>query len=171
MFISTLALLPLLVVDVTRAIRPPTVDSDLNTLQANRPFRIHATEYVPPPSTGSAEKTTTPLLNTPITDLSVEGKEITEEIVLGQADKKHPQNPVPARKLHGRFIHITDLHPDEFYVPNSAVSSFCHRKKPKKDPERAGYYGVPFRSASTHTRAAFSPLAREAKTASCFGYF
>ncbi|KAG8801947.1 Endopolyphosphatase, partial [Serendipita sp. 399] len=48
------------------------------------------------------------------------------------------------RKLHGRFLHITDLHPDEFYLPGSAVSQFCHRNKPRSDPDRAGEYGVAF---------------------------
>ena len=52
------------------------------------------------------------------------------------------------RKLHGRFLHITDLHPDEFYKFNTAVGQFCHRKAPKKGEdsgERAGWFGVPFR--------------------------
>jgi hypothetical protein len=49
------------------------------------------------------------------------------------------------RKLHGRFLHITDLHPDPFFETGASVSSHCHRKKPKHEEERAGYYGVPFR--------------------------
>lgn len=48
------------------------------------------------------------------------------------------------RKLHGRFLHITDLHPDEFYIFDSAVSQFCHRNKPRKEKERAGRWGVPY---------------------------
>ncbi|KIM25254.1 hypothetical protein M408DRAFT_331351 [Serendipita vermifera MAFF 305830] len=41
-------------------------------------------------------------------------------------------NILANRKLHGRFLHLTDLHPDEFYKFNSAVAQFCHRKAPKK---------------------------------------
>ncbi|ODV59870.1 endopolyphosphatase, partial [Ascoidea rubescens DSM 1968] len=29
--------------------------------------------------------------------------------------------------IHGRFLHITDLHPDPHYVPNSSFKSACHR--------------------------------------------
>lgn len=72
------------------------------------------------------------------------------------------------RKLHGRFLHLTDLHPDEFYKFNSAVAQMCHRKTPKKgkgkhlggdvsdgeeheekeQEEKAGWFGVPFRCVS-----------------------
>ena len=62
----------------------------------------------------------------------------------------HVDNSASTRphKLHGRFLHISDLHPDEFYVFDSAVSQSCHRKKPKKEKERAGTWGVPFRCVS-----------------------
>ncbi|TFK55714.1 hypothetical protein OE88DRAFT_1621507 [Heliocybe sulcata] len=48
------------------------------------------------------------------------------------------------RKLQGRFLHITDMHPDPHYSPGASEKSACHRKKPKKDKTRAGYYGTPF---------------------------
>ncbi|KIJ20029.1 hypothetical protein PAXINDRAFT_153001 [Paxillus involutus ATCC 200175] len=47
------------------------------------------------------------------------------------------------RRLHGRFLHITDMHPDPYYLPGSAPSTYCHRMKPKKK-KHAGYYGTPF---------------------------
>ncbi|PWN23647.1 hypothetical protein BCV69DRAFT_240494, partial [Microstroma glucosiphilum] len=46
-------------------------------------------------------------------------------------------------RLSGRFLHVTDFHPDKHYKPGSAVSAGCHSKKPKKDQDRAGYWGTP----------------------------
>ncbi|KDN50962.1 hypothetical protein RSAG8_00591, partial [Rhizoctonia solani AG-8 WAC10335] len=48
-----------------------------------------------------------------------------------------------AKPLRGRFIHITDMHPDGYYLPGASISSSCHSKKPRKEPERAGKYGAP----------------------------
>ena len=48
-------------------------------------------------------------------------------------------------KLHGRFLHITDMHPDPHYITGASESSACHRNKPRKEKQRAGYYGTPFR--------------------------
>lgn len=33
------------------------------------------------------------------------------------------------RKIHGRFLHITDMHPDMFYKTNTSMSSACHSGK------------------------------------------
>ena len=44
------------------------------------------------------------------------------------------------RKLHGRFLHLTDMHPDPYYREGMSEKSACHRKKPKKKP-RSGTYG------------------------------
>lgn len=40
--------------------------------------------------------------------------------------------PFVKRKLHGRFLHITDMHPDELNVVGGAIRKQCH-KKPKSD--------------------------------------
>ncbi|OBZ76592.1 Endopolyphosphatase [Grifola frondosa] len=48
------------------------------------------------------------------------------------------------RKLQGRFLHITDTHPDPYYRVDAAQMSACHRRKPKRDPRRSGYYGMPY---------------------------
>ncbi|KAL1839010.1 hypothetical protein VTJ49DRAFT_1985 [Mycothermus thermophilus] len=56
-----------------------------------------------------------------------------------------PQQPVteqratPRRKLHGRFLHITDIHPDQFYKAHSSTDEdgVCHRGKGE-----AGLYGA-----------------------------
>lgn len=56
----------------------------------------------------------------------------------------HP-SPLRPRKLHGRFLHLTDIHPDEYYVYKAAVSQQCHRRKPKRGKGRAGWWGVPYR--------------------------
>ena len=65
---------------------------------------------------------------------------------IGRTDLIH-RNPEPPRPLRGRFLHITDLHPDPLYKVGSAVSSGCHRNKPKKDKDRAGYLGTPYECA------------------------
>ncbi|KAF9534317.1 hypothetical protein CPB83DRAFT_866555 [Crepidotus variabilis] len=36
------------------------------------------------------------------------------------------------RKLHGRFLHITDMHPDPHYLHKAAESTGCHRRKKNK---------------------------------------
>ena len=48
-------------------------------------------------------------------------------------------------QLTGRFLHITDMHLDASYMPDSAVVSSCHREKPfhKHGGEwRSGYWGT-----------------------------
>ncbi|KAH6898880.1 Metallo-dependent phosphatase-like protein [Thelonectria olida] len=49
----------------------------------------------------------------------------------------HDQNQ--PRKLQGRFLHITDFHPDAFYKPHTSTAEgiACHRKKGP-----AGHYGA-----------------------------
>jgi len=49
------------------------------------------------------------------------------------------------RKLHGRFLHITDIHPDGYYRPHTSEERACHRKdKKKKSNNIAGYYGTSY---------------------------
>ncbi|KAJ4308183.1 Endopolyphosphatase [Fusarium piperis] len=51
-----------------------------------------------------------------------------------------PQNAQkPSRKLNGKFLHVTDFHPDEFYKPHSSTAEgvACHRKEGP-----AGTYGA-----------------------------
>lgn len=62
----------------------------------------------------------------------------------------------------GRFLHITDMHPDQYYAPGSRINDACHSqpdnvdeemqrkrkkekkgKKGKRKPKRAGYWGAP----------------------------
>ncbi|ORY78497.1 Metallo-dependent phosphatase-like protein [Protomyces lactucae-debilis] len=51
------------------------------------------------------------------------------------------------RKLTGRFLHISDVHPDRFYTPGAKLMDMCHLEpsdaKKKKDHHdaRAGYWG------------------------------
>jgi endopolyphosphatase len=47
--------------------------------------------------------------------------------------------PQTARQLTGKFLHITDFHPDPYYKPYSSTDdeSLCHRSKGP-----AGYYGA-----------------------------
>lgn len=49
-----------------------------------------------------------------------------------------------AAALTGRFVHLTDLHPDTNYVFNSSVAQSCHGDEAKKG-ERAGWWGTPVR--------------------------
>lgn len=36
-----------------------------------------------------------------------------------------------ASELKGRFLHLTDFHPDPHYKAGSSFSEGCHRKSPK----------------------------------------
>lgn len=56
-----------------------------------------------------------------------------------------PTSEVKPRKLQGRFLHITDIHPDPHYRDGGSEKSACHRNKPKKAKRRGGYYGLPYR--------------------------
>ncbi|KAH9006990.1 Metallo-dependent phosphatase-like protein [Lactarius hatsudake] len=55
-------------------------------------------------------------------------------------------------KLHGRFLHITDIHPDPYYIDGASESSACHRNKPRKEKQRSGYYGTPFSECDSPLR-------------------
>ncbi|PFH52734.1 hypothetical protein AMATHDRAFT_73867 [Amanita thiersii Skay4041] len=50
-------------------------------------------------------------------------------------------NSQTSRNLRGRFLHITDMHPDPFYTPHASIKKACHRKQKQKG---AGYYGTPY---------------------------
>lgn len=45
------------------------------------------------------------------------------------------------RKLHGRFLHITDIHPDPYYVEGSSINAVCHTGKPSKKKDTAPKFG------------------------------
>lgn len=45
------------------------------------------------------------------------------------------------RKLHGRFLHITDMHPDEYYVAGTSIDNVCHSGEPTKGKDRAAKFG------------------------------
>ncbi|CAI4364722.1 BAF_collapsed_G0013060.mRNA.1.CDS.1 [Saccharomyces cerevisiae] len=45
------------------------------------------------------------------------------------------------RKLHGRFLHITDIHPDPYYVEGSSIDAVCHTGKPSKKKDLAPKFG------------------------------
>ncbi|KAG2141513.1 hypothetical protein BD769DRAFT_1650743 [Suillus cothurnatus] len=47
-----------------------------------------------------------------------------------------PNIPMWKRKLHGRFLHITDIHPDPFYEPGATRASACHRPNLKDNTSR-----------------------------------
>ncbi|POR31296.1 Endopolyphosphatase [Tolypocladium paradoxum] len=59
------------------------------------------------------------------------------QTLLHQAPQAQP--PLQQRRLHGRFLHITDFHPDEFYTVHSSSRAgvACHRGK-----GMAGTYGA-----------------------------
>lgn len=59
-----------------------------------------------------------------------------------------PQRPVKllgnhrSKVLHGRFLHLTDMHPDEFYKVGANIEdNSCHRGKPGKGSAGASKYG------------------------------
>ncbi|KAG2145766.1 Metallo-dependent phosphatase-like protein [Suillus clintonianus] len=69
------------------------------------------------------------------------------QIVLDLDTSLDGLQPSP-RKLHGRFLHITDIHPDPFYEPGASQSSACHRANLKGN-RPAGYYGTPYSSCDS----------------------
>jgi hypothetical protein len=74
-----------------------------------------------------------------------------------------PQRRVaPAR---GRFLHVTDLHPDPFYLAGVAATHACHRaRKAKKGAARSGAWGAPASGCDAPLRlvnATLAHLARE----------
>ena len=54
--------------------------------------------------------------------------------------------------LHGRFLHITDIHPDEHYIANATISSSCHRREPEDETPRSGYWGAPYSECDSSLR-------------------
>lgn len=50
----------------------------------------------------------------------------------------------PRPGLRGRFLHLTDMHPDPHYRKGGSQSSACHRAKPKKEKQRGGMYGLDY---------------------------
>ncbi|KAJ7283642.1 endopolyphosphatase [Mycena rebaudengoi] len=56
------------------------------------------------------------------------------------------------RKIYGRFLHLTDMHPDSAYRPKTSDSTACHRQKGKKKKNRAGYYGTPYSDCDSPLR-------------------
>lgn len=50
------------------------------------------------------------------------------QVPLGDLTGTTPQ-PKTSQQLHGRFLHITDLHPDPFYKVHSSPDQACHRGK------------------------------------------
>ncbi|PKS07906.1 hypothetical protein jhhlp_006514 [Lomentospora prolificans] len=48
------------------------------------------------------------------------------------------------KSLRGRFLHITDFHPDEYYKPYTNTDMVCHRRK-----GNAGYYGTELSSCDS----------------------
>ena len=50
---------------------------------------------------------------------------------------------VRPRKPQGRFLHLTDMHPDPHYREGTSEKSACHRRKPKKKP-RSGTFGYTY---------------------------
>lgn len=49
-----------------------------------------------------------------------------------------------SNELKGRFLHITDLHPDPHYQWKATLDAGCHRKGKGKGP-KAGYWGTAVR--------------------------
>jgi len=56
------------------------------------------------------------------------------------------------KKLHGRFLHITDMHPDPYYRPQTSLSTSCHRKKGNKKKNKSLYFGTPYSECDSPLR-------------------
>lgn len=73
-----------------------------------------------------------------------------------------PAPSTTAKKLHGRFLHVTDLHPDPHYKYHSALRGGCHHNKPKKnkpdEKDRAGWWGTALSDCDSPPRLVESSL-------------
>ncbi|KAF8974554.1 endopolyphosphatase [Flammula alnicola] len=69
---------------------------------------------------------------------------VIDDVVSSPVQVPFGVEPLKPRKLRGRFLHITDIHPDPHYTPRTSQSTACHRKKPKKKKNGALYYGTPY---------------------------
>lgn len=65
---------------------------------------------------------------------------------MGTGDQA-PLQLEPAKKLHGKFLHITDIHPDPGYIANTSAEELCHRGK--KTHHKTGLYGLPNSNCDT----------------------
>ncbi|KAK2466218.1 hypothetical protein APHAL10511_001860 [Amanita phalloides] len=54
-----------------------------------------------------------------------------------------------ALKPRGRFLHITDMHPDPHYLPHTSKRQFCHREKKSGGSD---YYGSPYSDCDSPLR-------------------
>ena len=52
--------------------------------------------------------------------LSLAGLTVTDPVYIQDAKTKN------LRRLHGRFLHITDIHPDRYYEENAPIDNLCH---------------------------------------------
>ncbi|KAG6001008.1 hypothetical protein E4U21_004786 [Claviceps maximensis] len=54
---------------------------------------------------------------------------VTDSLQASLQDKPQTHTDLQSRKLHGRFLHITDFHPDDLYKPHTSTEDgiACHR--------------------------------------------
>ncbi|KAF9485346.1 hypothetical protein BDN70DRAFT_871374 [Pholiota conissans] len=67
-----------------------------------------------------------------------------DDVIALPSQKPLAIEPLRPKKLHGRFLHITDIHPDPHYVQKASESTACHRRKSKKKKNISLYYGTPY---------------------------
>ncbi|KAF9902662.1 Endopolyphosphatase [Linnemannia zychae] len=53
---------------------------------------------------------------------------------IAQPDRQEPYDPEKSH-LVGQFLHITDIHPDEFYMNGGSISTSCHRNTTDEDDD------------------------------------
>lgn len=64
-------------------------------------------------------------------ELSVEAKDDLKRLGLTPKNPVEVKNPMTGEKkvIHGRFLHLTDLHPDPYYKPGLSIEEQCHEGK------------------------------------------
>lgn len=88
----------------------------------------------------------------------------SQAVFSADADSASPSNNSTTilRKPFGRFLHVTDLHPDPHYKYSSAVKAACHHKKPKKHKldgkQCAGWWGTALSDCDSPPRLVESSL-------------
>lgn len=63
--------------------------------------------------------------------LSEEDKDELARLGLTPKDPVEVKNPLTGEKrtIHGRFLHVTDFHPDPYYKPGLSIDKMCHGGK------------------------------------------
>ncbi|CAB4396477.1 unnamed protein product [Rhizophagus irregularis] len=79
-----------------------------------------------------------------ILNWNIEANPIDTQLIMHDYQQKHFQIiENNDKKFSGKFLHITDIHFDHLYLPNSDPSKFCHNYAKKSKNNKSGKFGTP----------------------------